>query len=156
MTALRYFAAVRAPFCTVMEEQGENIRAAGAAVNAGGKARATHSFRVRRSRAGRAASVVRVLVPELMLHEGLCKSLLLECFLGFAACCLTEDLGLGPQDVALVFSNSERNAVPIEVALLFLEPGIKVIAVTSLRHSLAVPASPFGAVPVPGSLTTAV
>ncbi len=46
---------------------------------------------------------------------------------------------LRPESVIAVISNSGINAVPIEIALIARDAGLKVIAITSLAHSRAVP-----------------
>ncbi len=45
---------------------------------------------------------------------------------------------LGKQDAMIVISNSGRNALPIEVAMVARDNGLKVIAITSLAHSRSV------------------
>jgi len=45
---------------------------------------------------------------------------------------------LGKNDSMIVISNSGRNALPIEVALVARESGLRIIAITSLAHSRAV------------------
>lgn len=45
---------------------------------------------------------------------------------------------LGKHDSMIVISNSGRNALPIEVAMIARENGLKVIAITSLAHSTSV------------------
>jgi uncharacterized phosphosugar-binding protein len=46
-----------------------------------------------------------------------------------------------PNDSGIVISNSGRNAAPIEMALEMKKAGMRVIAITSLRHSEAVKSS---------------
>ncbi|WP_236911772.1 SIS domain-containing protein [Clostridium sp. Cult1] len=41
-------------------------------------------------------------------------------------------------DIIVIVSNSGRNAVPVEMAMLAKEKGIYVIALTSLKHSQSV------------------
>jgi uncharacterized phosphosugar-binding protein len=55
---------------------------------------------------------------------------------------LTEDLDWGPGDLCWVLSNSGRNALVVELALEAKQHGVGVIALTSLTHSAAVPATP--------------
>ncbi len=45
---------------------------------------------------------------------------------------------LGRNDLMIVISNSGRNALPIEVAMVARDNGLKVIAITSLAHSRSV------------------
>jgi uncharacterized phosphosugar-binding protein len=55
---------------------------------------------------------------------------------------LTESLDWGPGDLCWVLSNSGRNALVVELALEAKRHGVGVIALTSLTHSAAVPATP--------------
>jgi uncharacterized phosphosugar-binding protein len=45
---------------------------------------------------------------------------------------------LSPKDCIIIISNSGRNALPIEVAMVAKERGLPVIAITSLAHSTSV------------------
>jgi uncharacterized phosphosugar-binding protein len=85
-------------------------------------------------RAGGLAFVKAILPPELMLHEMLHKSTLLERLEGYAPI-LLELFGVGRGDTILIISNSGRNSVPVEMALGARERGASVIALTSLKHS---------------------
>ncbi|MGP5268562.1 sugar isomerase domain-containing protein [Brachybacterium alimentarium] len=88
-------------------------------------------------RAGGLMDVHAILEPGLMLHEGLLKSSLLERRPGLAADLLeVHDPGAG--DVAIIASNSGRNAVPVEFAEGCRSRGTGVIAITSLAHARAV------------------
>jgi uncharacterized phosphosugar-binding protein len=51
---------------------------------------------------------------------------------------LVRPLILAKRDSIIVISNSGRNALPIEVAMVARETGLKVIAITSLAHSTSV------------------
>lgn len=51
---------------------------------------------------------------------------------------LLRDYGIPAGSVIVIISNSGRNALPIEVALLCRERGIKTVAVTSLSHTKSV------------------
>lgn len=89
---------------------------------------------------GRAGGIVAVhplLEPELMLHEGLQKSSLMERLPGRAAV-IAETNKLSAGDTILLISNSGRNAVPVELAEIARERGLRVIALTSLGHSQTV------------------
>lgn len=88
-------------------------------------------------RAGGPTFVRGIWMSALMLHEGLYKSTRLERVSGIAQV-LIEDAGITRQDALLVISNSGRNAVPIEMALMGKELGVPVIAVTSKAHSESV------------------
>jgi uncharacterized phosphosugar-binding protein len=97
------------------------------------------------ARAGGLRRVEAVLEPSMMLHEGPAKSSALERLPGYAAV-LVEQAGVGAGDLVLVVSSSGRNAVPVEFAEESHRRGATVVAVTSIRHSAAVPSrAPSGA-----------
>ena len=54
---------------------------------------------------------------------------------------LTDGLEWGPGDLCWVLSNSGRNALVVELAQEAKRRGVKIIALTSLTHSAAVPAT---------------
>jgi uncharacterized phosphosugar-binding protein len=88
-------------------------------------------------RAGGLTCVNAILEPCLMLHEDPVRAAELERQEGLAAEILAkQEMRAG--DVLIVASNSGRNPVPIEMALLARERGLVVIALTSLAHSQAV------------------
>lgn len=90
-------------------------------------------------RAGGLAKVAPLLDEALMLHESASASSALEREPGRAA----EIAGRYPLrsgDVLLVVSSSGRNAVPIELALLARERGLRTIGLVSRRHAEAAPA----------------
>lgn len=94
-------------------------------------------------RAGGLAAVVPVLATPLMLHENAVASTTYERTPGLAAAVLAR-YPIGADDLFVVFSNSGRNAVPVESALLAKEAGATVVAVVSLRHAQATPVGPVG------------
>jgi uncharacterized phosphosugar-binding protein len=88
-------------------------------------------------RAGGLTCVNAILEPSLMLHKDPARATELERQEGLAAEILAKhEMQAG--DVFVVASNSGRNPVPIEMALLARERGLVVIALTSLAHSQAV------------------
>jgi uncharacterized phosphosugar-binding protein len=87
-------------------------------------------------RAGGLVPVHPILDPNLTLLGGL-RASPLERLEGYARVLLTGE-ELRPGEVMVVFSNSGINAVPIEVALVAKEAGLRVVAVTSLAHSKGV------------------
>jgi uncharacterized phosphosugar-binding protein len=89
------------------------------------------------ARAGGMAGVKAILEPCVMLHGDVWRSSELERQEGLAAE-LMEKYPFERGDVLIVASNSGRNALPIETAMMGKERGMKVIALTSLNHSLAV------------------
>ena len=48
---------------------------------------------------------------------------------------LLRDVAISPNDVALIISNSGRNAVPVELAMEMKSRSVPIIAITSLQHS---------------------
>ncbi len=88
-------------------------------------------------RAGGLVHVNAILEPSLMLHEDPARATELERQEGLAAEILVRH-EMRAVDVLIVASNSGRNPVPIEMALLAKERGLVVIALTSLAHSQAV------------------
>jgi uncharacterized phosphosugar-binding protein len=85
-------------------------------------------------RAGGLAGVDAMLDPGVMMREGVDSATALERLPGYAEVVLMRyDLREG--DVLLVASNSGRNAVPIEMALLAKARGLTVVALTSVAHS---------------------
>ena len=95
-------------------------------------------------RAGGLAPVDAILDDRITFSHGAFESTRAERTAGLAADIL-QSISLTPQDVAIVISNSGRNAVPVEMALLLKERGVKVIAITSLAQSQASsPRNPLG------------
>lgn len=87
-------------------------------------------------RAGGLAFFVPMLTSELTLVEHPTKSTFVERLPGYAAI-LFELYGCKKDDLILIASNSGRNAYPVEMALLAKEAGLKVVAVTNVKHSMA-------------------
>lgn len=87
-------------------------------------------------RAGGLAFFVPMLTSELTLVEHPTKSTFVERLPGYAAI-LFELYGCKKDDVILIASNSGRNAYPVEMALSAKEAGLKVIALTNVKHSMA-------------------
>ena len=126
--------------------QGEEIRRAGILVGksllAGG---VWHLFVTGHShligeevyyRAGGLAPVNAILFPALMQHEGPVTSTKLERLPGLARL-LFEKEDIRPGEVLTIISNSGKNTVPVELALMAKERGIATIALTSLSQSSA-------------------
>jgi uncharacterized phosphosugar-binding protein len=89
-------------------------------------------------RAGGFARLVPIYHEPLMLHQDPVRSTEIERTPGLAAKIL-EAYPVAENDTVFIISNSGRNAVCLEMALLCSEKGAKVIVITSLKHSLAYP-----------------
>lgn len=86
-------------------------------------------------RAGGLVKVHPILDDALMLHIGASRSSALERLPGYAETLLDHGISLTRKDVLFIFSNSGRNAVPLEMAMAARERGTKVICITNLAHS---------------------
>ncbi len=85
-------------------------------------------------RAGGLVKIQPVLETALMLHESASKSTEIERLEGYAEI-LFNSYSMKKDDVIVIISNSGRNGVCVDMALLAKERGLKVIALTNLRHS---------------------
>lgn len=95
-------------------------------------------------RAGGLARVCPILDERLMLHVSAGESSEWEREEGIAAQVMAR-YPVKAGDVILIFSNSGRNAAPVEMALLARQKGMFSIALTSLNHSKsAIPRSSCG------------
>lgn len=88
-------------------------------------------------RAGGLVQVYPILEPSLMLHNGAYKSTLVERLEGLSKI-LLEQSGAAKGDIIFVISNSGRNNVIVEMAIEAKNKGLKVVAITSLSHSISV------------------
>jgi uncharacterized phosphosugar-binding protein len=84
-------------------------------------------------RAGGLLPVNPILDSSLMLHIDAPKSSRMERLTGLAEL-LLEGEPVKAGDVMFIFSNSGRNAVPIEMAIAARKRGMKVVGVTSMAH----------------------
>ena len=87
-------------------------------------------------RAGGMANVRPILETSLMLHESASKSTKIERLEGYAQI-LFEQYKISSGDVVVMISNSGRNGVVVDMALLCREHGVKVVALTSMKHTLS-------------------
>lgn len=88
-------------------------------------------------RAGGLMVVGPILDPGYMVYGGARKGSRLERLPGFASIVLdNHDVKAG--EVLIVVSNSGKNQGPVEIALYAKEKGLKVVAITSMKHTSAV------------------
>ncbi len=87
-------------------------------------------------RAGGLVKLQPVLETSLMLHESASKSTEIERLQGYAEI-LFNSYNMKKDDVIVIASNSGRNGIPVDMALLAKEKGLTVIALTSISHSKA-------------------
>lgn len=87
-------------------------------------------------RAGGLLNVQPILVENLMLHIDASKSSMMEREEGLAES-IYEEYNVKEKDVMVIISNSGRNGVVVDMALLCKERGVKVIALTNLEHTNA-------------------
>lgn len=85
-------------------------------------------------RAGGLVNIRPVLETSLMLHESASKSTELERLDGYAEI-LLERYGVKAGDAIIIISNSGRNSVSVEAALLSKNRGASVIALTCMEHT---------------------
>lgn len=88
-------------------------------------------------RAGGFARVVAILDEALMLHKDASYSTEVERMEGYAAK-LFEEFPISEKDIFIISSNSGRNTVSIEMAMIAKEKGAKVIVITNLKHTQSV------------------
>ncbi len=87
-------------------------------------------------RAGGLVNIQPILVEPLMLHISASESTVAEREEGIAERIFTE-YGMSENDAVIIISNSGRNGVIVDMALLCKEKGLKVIALTNLEHTYA-------------------
>ena len=89
-------------------------------------------------RAGGLVKLQPVLETSLMLHESASKSTEIERLEGYAKI-LSDSYSMKKDDVIVIISNSGRNGIPVDMAQIAKEIGMKVIALTNINHSSASP-----------------
>jgi uncharacterized phosphosugar-binding protein len=85
-------------------------------------------------RAGGIAAINLILDERLVFLKGALESTRAERVPGLARA-LIEKEQVGPNDVAILISNSGRNNAPVEMALEMKSRGVRVIAITSVAQS---------------------
>ena len=129
---------------TIKVQQIEAIQRAGAlvavALEAGGIVHvfgSGHSHMIAEEaffRAGGLVPVNPILDRRLLFLEGALESTLAERQTGYAKSILERE-ELTAKDVAILISNSGRNAVPVEMAFELRSKGLKLIAITNVNQS---------------------
>ncbi len=85
-------------------------------------------------RAGGLVNIQPILIEPLMLHISASESTLSEREEGMAER-IFKDYGMKENDTIVIISNSGRNGVIVDMALLCKEKGMNVIALTNLEHT---------------------
>ena len=85
-------------------------------------------------RAGGLVNIRPILETSLMLHESASKSTEIERLPGYAEIILSH-YGVQKGDTIIIISNSGRNSVCVDTALLCKDMGVNVAALTSVTHS---------------------
>jgi uncharacterized phosphosugar-binding protein len=144
MTSFDYIGRLQAILEDIRTIQMPAIREAGrlvaASLAAGGIVHAFgsgHSHMIAEEaffRAGGLAPVNPIFDARLQFLEGAIESTHAEREAGAARQILDRE-NLRPEDIAIVISNSGRNAVPVEMAEEIRSRGVKVIAITNVRQS---------------------
>ena len=86
-------------------------------------------------RAGGLVKVYPILDEPLMLHRNASRSSQVERLPGYAATLLDNGIRPTEKDTVFLFSNSGRNAVPVEMALEMKNRGVCTICITNLAQS---------------------
>lgn len=143
--AVKYFENLQVIISRIMSEQLENVEKAARAVadtlKNGGR---IHTFGTGHShmlaeeifyRAGGLVNVNPILESSLMLHESAAKSTELERLEGYGEI-LFEHHSIKSNDILFLFSNSGRNGVAIDLALIAKEKGVKTVIITNMEHTM--------------------
>ncbi len=85
-------------------------------------------------RAGGLVNIQPILVDKLMLHVSASESTLAERKEGMAER-IFNDYSMSSDDTVIIISNSGRNGVIVDMALLCKEKGLNVIALTNIEHT---------------------
>jgi len=91
-------------------------------------------------RAGGIVPVNAILDPSFLVSHGAMRSTNMERLPGAASISLSGHQ-IRSGDVAIIISNSGKNQAPVEMALRLKELGVKIIAVTSMKHTQSLKSS---------------
>lgn len=87
-------------------------------------------------RAGGLVNVRAILETSLLLNESAHKSTMVERLEGYAEI-LFNRYEIKEGDTIVIISNSGRNGVPVDMAELCKNKGVKVVALTSIKHTMS-------------------
>jgi uncharacterized phosphosugar-binding protein len=138
----------------MVDSEGESIKAAGAVVaGAIEMDGVVHTFGSGHSaliaqeifcRAGGIVPINAILDPSFLVSHGAMRSTNMERLPGAASISLS-GYQIRSGDAAIIISNSGKNQAPVEMALKLKELGVRIIAVTSMKHTQSVtPSHPSG------------
>lgn len=143
--AVEYFKNLQNILERIITEQAENIEEASKAVADtlmnGGRIHAFgtgHSHMLAEEifyRAGGLVNVNPILETSLMLHESAAKSTELERLEGYGEILFAHH-SIKSRDILFLFSNSGRNGVAIDLALIAREKGVKTVVITNMEHTM--------------------
>ncbi len=143
--SVEYFENLQKIIARIATEQLDNIEKAARAVadtiENGGRVHAFgtgHSHMLAEEifyRAGGLVNVNPILETSLMLHESAAKSTELERLEGYGEI-LFDHHSINQKDILFLFSNSGRNGVAIELALIAGERGVKTVVITNMEHTM--------------------
>lgn len=143
--AVKYFENLQKILERVITEQGNNIEKASEAVAKtlmnGGRIHAFgtgHSHMLAEEifyRAGGLVNVNPILESSLMLHESAAKSTELERLEGYGEILFAHH-SITDKDILFLFSNSGRNGVAIDLALIAGQKGVKTVVITNMEHTM--------------------
>ncbi len=143
--SVEYFENLQKILARIATEQLDNIEKAARAVadtlENGGRVHAFgtgHSHMLAEEifyRAGGLVNVNPILETSLMLHESAAKSTELERLEGYGEI-LFDHHSINQKDILFLFSNSGRNGVAIDLALIAGERGVKTVVITNMEHTM--------------------
>lgn len=143
--SVEYFENLQKILARIATEQIDNIEKAARAVadtlKNGGRIHAFgtgHSHMLAEEifyRAGGLVNVNPILETSLMLHESAAKSTELERLEGYGEI-LFDHHSINSKDILFLFSNSGRNGVAIDLALIAGERGVKTVVITNMEHTM--------------------